>query len=115
MMKLLQECHRVLRPNSRIGVCVPDARMYIAGYLENKQFDREKYCTYRPAISNEARIDLVNYIAYMDGHHRYMFDEQNLLVVLKDAHFRDVQLREFDPSLDIEKRRAVSIYAVARK
>jgi len=115
LMKLLQECHRVLRPDGLFGVCVPNARLYIAGYLEEKLFDREKYCTHLPATSNEAKIDLVNYIAYMDGHHRYMFDEENLLVVLKEARFREVQLRDFDPSLDMEERRAQSIYALARK
>jgi hypothetical protein len=35
-------------------------------------------------------MDRLNYIAYMDGHHRYMFDEENLLRVLVQAGFADV-------------------------
>jgi hypothetical protein len=44
-------------------------------------------------------MDWLNYIAfYMSGHHRFMFDQKNLLRVLTDAGFAEVQSREFDPS-----------------
>ena len=51
----------------------------------------------------------------MDGHHKYMFDEENLLFLLKSKGFRNVHLREFDPDLDLEKRDFESIYAEANK
>jgi len=31
-----------------------------------------------PAWNDTTKIDYVNYTAYMDNDHRYMFDEENL-------------------------------------
>jgi len=40
----------------------------------------------------------------MDGHHCYMFDEENLLAVLRSADFSAVKLRGFDEELDRQDR-----------
>jgi hypothetical protein len=40
-----------------------------------------------------------------------MFDEANLAAVLKQAGFRNVRSRPFDPSIDHEGRRYETIYA----
>jgi hypothetical protein len=44
-----------------------------------------------------------------------MFDEENLLYVLKSKAFRNAHLRSFDPSLDLKERDFESIYAEAEK
>jgi hypothetical protein len=54
-------------------------------------------------------------MAYMDGHHRYMFDSENLIVLLQKAGFRNVKLRQFDPEIDNLERDFESIYASAEK
>ena len=59
--------------------------------------DQERYFAWRPSYNNTTRIDYVNYIAYMDGQHRYMFDEENLIFILQSKGFRNVRLREFTP------------------
>jgi hypothetical protein len=51
----------------------------------------------------------------MAGEHKYMFDEENLVFILKSKGFRNVRLREFDPSLDMPERDIESIYAEAEK
>jgi hypothetical protein len=51
----------------------------------------------------------------MDGHHKYMFDEENLLHILQAKGFKNVRLRDFDPELDIKERDFESIYAEAEK
>jgi hypothetical protein len=51
----------------------------------------------------------------MAGHHRYMFDEENLQLILSKAGFVDVRLREFDPDLDLEARAHESIYVQGAK
>ena len=51
----------------------------------------------------------------MDGYHKYMFDEENLLAILTNIGFKNARLRDFDPSLDMEKRKHESIYAIAKK
>jgi len=44
-----------------------------------------------------------------------MFDEENLLNILKISGFSDCSLRGFDPRIDMESRRRGSIFAIAYK
>jgi len=111
--RFLEECLRVLVPSGTFSICVPDARLYIEAYLKGSPLD--DFCKYRPAYNNTTKIDYVNYMAYMDGHHNYMFDEENLLFILKSAGFRNVHVRQFNPDLDIKQRDYESIYAEAEK
>lgn len=80
-----------------------------------KDYPLDHSCIYRPAFNNTTKIDYVNYMAYMDGHHKYMFDEENLLFILKSAGFRNVRLREFSIDLDHKERDFESIYGEAEK
>jgi hypothetical protein len=66
-------------------------------------------------VDTGSLLDQVNYIAYMDGHHSYMFDRENLVNTLKKAPFHEVSLRAFDEALDLKKRDFESIYAIAIK
>ena len=77
--------------------------------MSPQNFDRS-YLAYEPAVVSDLPIDFVNYIAYMDGHHRHMFDEKNLVKVLESACFKNVHLRDFDPDLDMPERAYESIY-----
>ena len=54
-------------------------------------------------------------MAYMDGHHKYMFDEENLIHILKSKGFKNVHQRRFDPEIDRKERDFESIYAEATK
>ncbi|GBU25056.1 glycosyl transferase [Fibrobacteria bacterium R8-3-H12] len=109
----LQECLRVLVPNGIFSICVPNARIYIEAYIKNEKLDDSKF--YISGFNNTTKIDYVNYMAYMDGHHKYMFDEENILCILAKAGFREVKLRCFDNLLDLEGRNFESIYAEAIK
>lgn len=110
----LDECLRVLIPGGTFSICVPNARIYIEAYL-NSDLDANKFFNYEPAYNNTTKIDYVNYTAYMDGHHKYMFDEENLVCILKAKGMKNAHIREFDPDLDLKKRDYESIYAVAEK
>jgi predicted SAM-dependent methyltransferase len=109
----LQECLRVLVPNGIFSICLPNARIYIEAYIKNEKLDVSKF--FLLGYNNTTRIDYVNYTAYMDGHHKYMFDEENILCVLTKAGFREVKLRDFDNLLDLKERDFESIYAEAIK
>lgn len=114
--KLLDECHRVLKDDGKISVCVPDARIYISAYLNAVNLHESRdFFQYKAAYNNTTRIDYVNHVAYMNGHHKYMFDKENLLYILKQRGFSNVCLRNFDPSLDSESRHYESIYAEGYK
>lgn len=113
--KLLDECLRVLAKDGIFYICVPNAKIYIEAYLNSNCLYENRFFGYKPAYNNTSRIDYVNYTAYMDGHHKYMFDEQNLIVILENKGFRNVRLRNFDSSLDLKERDFESIYAEAQK
>lgn len=113
LLEFLQECRRVLAPDGYLSVCVPDAKQYIKAYLNKCNF-RDPSTFYQPArVDTGSFIDQVNYVAYMGGEHTYMFDEENLVNIIKNAGYSDVQLRKFDPSIDILERHEGSIYAKA--
>jgi predicted SAM-dependent methyltransferase len=110
----LKECLRVLVPGGHFSICVPNARMYIEAYCLNHTLDSNLFI-YKPAYNNTTKIDYINHIAYMDGEHKYMFDEENLICVLKQGGFQNVRSRKFDSSIDLEWRDVNSIYAEAEK
>ncbi len=115
LVRLLADCHRVLKRGGSFSVCVPDASIYVRAYMNSKAPDQRGVLVYEPAVISDCKMDWLNYIAYMDGHHRYMFDTENLLRVLRNAGFSDVQSRNFDPALDMAEREGESIYAVGLK
>lgn len=111
--KLFEECKRVLAPSGKFSICVPNARVFAEAYVSGKL--NKKFFGYQSAYNNTTKADYLNYIAYMDGQHNYMFDEENLVFILKKAGFKKAQLREFDPGLDLKTRDFESIYAEALK
>ncbi|MCP9886998.1 methyltransferase domain-containing protein [Cyanobium sp. ATX 6A2] len=116
LRRLLRKCHRALKPGGDFSVCVPNARRYMEAYLAGKNLlEVEK--AYTPGLSNTGSlIDQVNYIAYMGrGEHAYMFDQENLINIMRSAGFSKCRLRDFQPGLDMESRRATSIYAIGYK
>jgi predicted SAM-dependent methyltransferase len=112
---LLRSCLKALMPGGSFLICVPNARLYLEAYVQNKPLDSAVFFGYEPAFNSTTRIDAVNYIAYMNGEHKYMFDEENLLYLLESGGFEKARLRSFDPQLDLKERDFESIYAAAEK
>lgn len=107
---LLLECKRVLKPGGEISVCVPNAKLFVEAYLGSVSLPRHMFGG-TDAYFETTAIDSLNYVAYMGEHHKYMFDQENLNHRLGAAGFVDVQARSFDYSIDLQSRRAESIYA----
>ena len=114
VQELLRESLRLLRPGGTFSICVPNARIYIEHYLGIKTVPVE-YFGWKPAFNNTTAIDAINYVAYMDGEHKYMFDQENLLHILAMAGFAEVNLRDFDTETDRAERDYESLYAIATK
>ena len=75
LIKLLCECLRLLKPGGKFSAAVPNARIYIDAYHCTDNFNSDLFCRHKPAYNFNSKIDYVNYMAYMDGHHQYMFDK----------------------------------------
>ena len=113
LILFLKECKRILKNNGVFSVCVPNAGNYLNAYFKGETFENNYY---PPAlIETGSKIDQINYMAYMDGTHKYLFDEENLINTLLTAGFKYAQLRKFDPNLDSKGRDYESIYAIAKK
>ena len=113
LINLLKECKRVLKEEGTFSVCVPNAGAVINAYLNGEIV--KWHNSYKPAsVNTNSKIDQLNYIAYMDGEHKYLFDEENLVNTLLTAGFSTARLRKLDPNLDKEMRSDESIYAEAR-
>lgn len=115
ILNFLDECRRVLAQDGYFSICVPNARLYILAYINSERLDQNKFLSYNAANNNLSSIDYINYIAYMDGEHKHMFDEESLVSLLRLKGFRNVRLRKFDSNLDLESRDCLSIYAEAEK
>lgn len=113
---LLRESYRILKNGGTLDLCVPDAAFYLEAYCSNQAFDVKRFCIYEFALHYHSRIDLVNYIAFMGGMHKYMYDKENLVALLTSIGFQKVTLRDFDSGLDVqEPDDHRCIYAVAAK
>ena len=115
LLIFLRECRRVMKTDGKFLVCVPNFRLYVDAYAKGENFkDRETW--WKPgSVDTGSAMDQLNYAAYMQDQHKYVFDEENLINTLLKAGFSDAQLREFDPTLDLKERDSESIYAVALK
>jgi predicted SAM-dependent methyltransferase len=111
--QLLKECKRVLKPGGSFLICVPNSALYIDAFLKNDDAILKAGPVYEPAWNNTAKLDFINYVAYMDGHHKYMFDPENLLKVIEKAGFKNARRRNFNPEIDLQVRNFESIYAEA--
>lgn len=112
---LLNDCYRVLKNRGILSLAVPNIRIWVDAYYKDEELNLKKYCGYIFGLTYKSKIDYLNYIFYMDGQHRHMFDEDSMLVILRDVGFKDAHIRDFNADLDQEARRITSIYAEAIK
>ncbi len=115
LLVFLRECRRVIKADGEFLVCVPNFRLYVDAYKKGENF-KERETWWKPGVVDTgSAMDQLNYAAYMQDQHKYMFDEENLINTLLKAGFSNVKLRGFDSSLDLKERDTESIYAVALK
>ncbi len=113
LKKLLKEVYRVLRPDGEFLIAVPDASIYVDAYMGKR--DAAELIQYKPAITSTKSMDILNYMFYMDGHHKFMFDAENLAFHCEAAGFVNCASRPFDPSLDMADRDYESLYMSCHK
>jgi predicted SAM-dependent methyltransferase len=130
-----RECLRCLRPGGVLRIVVPDAGAYLRAYSQSwerlaalspieqtQEGWQEKRLNYK-GITNVYRtqMQLINEVFRQGNQHKYAYDEETLLLVLRDAGFSNVIRQSFGISLDhdmapdSEARRCESLYIEAIK
>jgi predicted SAM-dependent methyltransferase len=116
ILMILKECYRVLKPKGWISACVPDASIFIKAYCANKPLDPKVWFGYELAANYIlSEIDYINYIGYLNGHHKHLFDTNNLIAFFVKGGFSKVKKRDFINGLDLKVRDYESIYVEGTK
>jgi predicted SAM-dependent methyltransferase len=111
---LLTECHRVLKNDGIFSVAVPRVDIMLNAYNSSDEEFR-KAVSYSYPGELKTRLDIINFMFYMDSQHRNAFDKFNLEFALNEAGFREVREREFDEKLDMHIRRNDSLFMECKK
>lgn len=124
--KFIAECHRILEPNGRLVIGVPDAEMIIGAYMKRDSAFRVRmmrnwYANRNNQAHFNTYIDLVNYV-FRDQDdtdkytpHLWAYDLDKLVSLCTEAGFRRVEPWPHDPAIANPDRRWGSVYTVAYK
>lgn len=117
VVKIFQECYRVLIPDGILDFTVPHFDPYLDAYLK-KDYDflQDKIDDIPQGQQDlyNTCFDRIVWLLHRAGEHKSLFDEDSLLAKLKLAGFKDIKTREFDSKYDTNFRFS-SIYVVAVK
>ncbi|MDI6716135.1 MAG: methyltransferase domain-containing protein [Actinomycetota bacterium] len=113
---IFSECFRVLKVGGKISASVPDAGRALKLYAEGETafYGKKFWCDPEPNWC-KTPMDDINWLFYMGGQHAFMFDKQNLPIMLREAGFERVKIRAFDPLLDNPDRQHQSLYIEGQK
>lgn len=109
----LAECRRLLAPGAPIRISVPDASLYLRRYVEG---DLGALNELHPW--GDTAMTTVNWTFHGYGH-RFGYDEQTLVALVRNAGFEEVARRSFGESaheglaLDRPEREVESLYLEA--
>jgi len=115
---LLKECHRVLQEGGVIRLSTPDAGRYLRAYASDGEFLR--HSSFDRSI--ETPMDRINQMMREEGQHLWVYDAPALILLLKQAGFREVGEQGFGSSqhprmknIDTQARAFESLYVEAVK
>ncbi|MDF3056762.1 MAG: hypothetical protein K0R17_977 [Rariglobus sp.] len=96
--RMLAECRRILRPGGIIRIATPDLAKVVGLYVTPAPADVISYLAWsrpRHAIPGPGadRCHVINSLFYGHGH-RFIYDEETLAAVLREAGFHSVERRQ---------------------
>jgi predicted SAM-dependent methyltransferase len=117
--RVVADVYRVLRPGGCFRIVVPDAEIYLRGYLSELDGNAAKI-PYRDLFEEKTALMSVNRIFRGHGH-QYAWDFNTIRIPLAEAGFVEIRKSKFgegrDPKLliDMEHRAVESLYVEAIK
>jgi predicted SAM-dependent methyltransferase len=125
---LLRECHRVLQPGGVLRLIVPDGGKYLRAYCAEGWEDLARIRPLRPEQTDAyyghrylTKMELVNFIFRQVCDHKYAYDAETLMNLLRRCGFARAEQQQFGRSLmpeiclDQEMRASESLYVEAVK
>src|SRR5947199_7692600 len=126
----LRECLRCLRPGGVLRIVVPDAGAYLRAYSgpwEPLANMRPLDCTANGwrdwwlGQVYQTKMQFMNAIFRQGYEHKYAYDDETLILILRETGFPHVALQQFGTSIDLkmapdsDDRRTESLYVEAVK
>ena len=126
----LRECLRCLQPGGVLRVVVPDVGAYLRAYghaweplAGMRQLEAKQEGWHDPWLGEvyQTQMQLINAVFRQHGEHKYEYDEETLVLILRQAGFSHVIPQHFgisiDPHMvpDSEARKTESLYVDALK
>lgn len=125
---LLRECHRVLQPGGVLRLIVPDAGAYLRAYCEEGWDALTRIRPLKPGRVDfyfghryHSKMEAVNVVFRQGTEHKYAYDAETLMHLLRRCGFTRVEQQAFGRSLlpeiclDQEMRASESLYVEAVK
>jgi predicted SAM-dependent methyltransferase len=126
----LRECLRCLSPGGVVRIVVPDAGAYLRAYSGLWELLAKMRPLHRTANGwrdpwlgevYQTKMQFMNAIFRQGYDHKYAYDNETLILVMREAGFRDAVVQQFGISLDPKMapdsndRRTESLYVEAVK
>ena len=114
---VLLEIYRVLEPDGRLRLGVPDTEWPIQAYREGPEAEYFKLCKSRWHPKElKTRMEHINYhFRGAWGEHKYAYDEETLRETLKKQGFHNIERSKFDKRTDSRRRAKGTLYMTAIK
>ena len=113
---ILTTCFQQLKIGGLFYIAVPDASLFINAYSEKRNIMKTLTTVHEKSYTDtNSKIDQINYIAYMSGEHKHMFDSESLVNLFLSIGFQECKPRHFFEELDTKEHIDHSLYFVAIK
>ena len=118
---LLRQCYLALQPSGVFRAALPVFKEAFQAYLRGDKdyFRLVNIFEVLPEVQpgTETLVDYVNYCVYQSGEHKWIMDEEKIMLLLRHIGFKSVAISSFREGVDPdnELRRALSFYVEAIK
>jgi SAM-dependent methyltransferase len=120
-LKLMRDCQRVLRPGGTFRLSLPDYRQIFSAYIQgNSEYFSlidDRWLGPMRDRNTATVVDYVNYAVYQHGEHRFIYDEEKLILLLQALGYSSVSRTDHKEDLDSGEpvRRRYSLFVEAIK